>query len=123
MMGDTPLTVEHTDNLTQSGLEEQNMQKRDSQQSDISPNIQLQDDLVLLDINQKDKLKLLGKFLIKEIDPEYNEDALESFLKKNKGYKNRLKFMGEFILSKNVLKKMNIKKCALKNHTKKCIIY
>ncbi|EOB15110.1 hypothetical protein NBO_10g0100, partial [Nosema bombycis CQ1] len=95
------------------------MQKRDSQQSDISPNVQLQDDLVLLDISQKDKLKLLGEFLIKELDANYIDDALNSFLENNKRYKSRLKFMGEFILSKNLTEKNEYKKmCSEKSYKK-----
>ncbi|EOB15589.1 hypothetical protein NBO_2g0080 [Nosema bombycis CQ1] len=120
MLRDTPLTVGYTDNMIQSRLEEQNVQKRDSQQSSIIPNVQLQDNLVLLDISQKDKLKLLGEFLIKEIEADYNDDALNNFLEKNKGYKSRLKFIGEFILSKNFTEKNEYKGMCSEKAYKKC---
>jgi hypothetical protein len=124
MLGDSSMPSRTTDFrmeevLTTNGAVHQMAPQINSQQSDISTNVQLQDDLVLLDISQKDKLKLLGEFLIKEIDPEYNEEALESFLKKNKGYKNRLNFIGEFILSNNLTEKNEYKKmCSEKSYKK-----
>jgi hypothetical protein len=118
MLADSPMPSRTTDvddkqELKPIGIVKQETQLRTPQVLDISPNVQLHDNLVLLPINQEDKLELLGEFLIKERFVEV-DDKLGSFIENDKGYKKKLKFF-YLIISK---KKVNIKVCVPKKITK-----